>query len=65
MKHSDYQPLEGQVALVTGASSGIGMGVAKALALASIQVNWVDSSPAHRNPSIPMSIAHNSVRVVR
>lgn len=34
MKQVDYQPLAGQVALVTGASSGIGMGVAKALALA-------------------------------
>jgi len=34
MKSENYRPLEGQVALVTGASSGIGMGVAKALALA-------------------------------
>jgi glucose 1-dehydrogenase len=33
-----YKPLEGQVALVTGASSGIGAGVAKALARAGAQV---------------------------
>ena len=33
-----YKPLDGQVALVTGASSGIGAGVAKALARAGAQV---------------------------
>ena len=33
-----YQPLHGQVALVTGASSGIGAGVAKALAQAGAKV---------------------------
>lgn len=33
-----YQPLQGQVALVTGAGSGIGAGVAKALAQAGAQV---------------------------
>ena len=38
MKQVDYRPLEGQVALVTGASSGIGMGVAKALASAGASV---------------------------
>jgi glucose 1-dehydrogenase len=34
MNKEQYRPLDGQVALVTGASSGIGMGVVKALALA-------------------------------
>jgi glucose 1-dehydrogenase len=38
MKNGKYQPLEGQVALVTGASSGIGAGVAKALARAGAKV---------------------------
>lgn len=38
MKNGRYQPLSGQVALVTGASSGIGAGVAKALALAGARV---------------------------
>ncbi len=33
-----YKPLQGQVALITGASSGIGAGVAKALARAGAQV---------------------------
>ena len=38
-----YQPLQGQKALVTGANSGIGEGVAKALgaAGAAVVVNWV------------------------
>lgn len=38
MKNGKYQPLLGQVALVTGASSGIGAGVAKALAKAGANV---------------------------
>lgn len=38
MKDTNYQPLIGQVALVTGASSGIGAGVAKALAGAGASV---------------------------
>jgi glucose 1-dehydrogenase len=38
MKFANYRPLEGQVALVTGASSGIGLGVAKALARAGAAV---------------------------
>ncbi len=38
MKNTNHQPLAGQVALVTGASSGIGAGVAKALAQAGARV---------------------------
>ena len=38
MKNGKYQPLSGQVALVTGAGSGIGAGVAKALAKAGANV---------------------------
>ncbi len=38
MENGKYQPLQGQVALVTGASSGIGAGVAKALARAGARV---------------------------
>jgi glucose 1-dehydrogenase len=38
MKFADYKPLAGQVALVTGASTGIGAGVAKALAAAGAAV---------------------------
>jgi glucose 1-dehydrogenase len=42
------QPLKGQKALVTGANSGIGEGVAKALAAAgaAVVVNWVTNQPA-------------------
>ena len=43
-----YQPLKGQKALVTGASSGIGLGVAKALgaAGADVVVNYVSAPEA-------------------
>lgn len=43
-----YQPLKGQTALVTGASSGIGLGVAKALgtAGADVVVNYVSAPEA-------------------
>ena len=38
MENGKYQPLKGQVALVTGASSGIGAGVARALGRAGAKV---------------------------
>jgi len=43
-----YQPLKGQRALVTGASSGIGLGVAKALGVAGadVVVNYVSAPEA-------------------
>ncbi|HTR21827.1 MAG TPA: SDR family NAD(P)-dependent oxidoreductase, partial [Gemmatimonadales bacterium] len=43
-----HQPLKGQTALVTGASSGIGLGVAKALgtAGADVVVNYVSAPEA-------------------
>jgi len=43
-----YRPLKGQTALVTGASSGIGLGVAKALgaAGADVVVNYVSAPEA-------------------
>src|SRR5882724_7457554 len=50
--HMAYQPLKGQKALVTGASSGIGEGVARALgaAGADVVVNYVS------NPEIAAKI---------
>ena len=47
----DHQPLKGQKALVTGANSGIGEGVARALgaAGAAVVVNYVSKPDAAEN----------------
>ena len=54
----DHQPLRGQRALVTGATSGIGEGVARALgaAGAAVVVNFV-SKPDAAAPAAPSARA--------
>ena len=46
----DYRPLKGQKALVTGANSGIGDGIARALAAAgaAVAVNYVSNPDSAR-----------------
>ena len=59
-----HRPLEGQTALVTGASSGIGEGVARALGAAGADVVVNYNTPPHVAERIADDIARGGVRAL-